>query len=152
MFLLYQFIILILLILSPFIIIFRILNDKEDKKRFLEKFSFSSKERKKGKLIWFHGASVGEILSILPLIKIYENNKYIDQILVTSNTLSSSRILKKFQFIKSVLSNFNKSEGKIFPYATTITRSGFNFLMRLTSFSPKLLGHLTGISNFLEKS
>ena len=102
MFLLYQFFILIILILSPFIIIFRILKDKEDKKRFLEKFSFSSKERKKGKLIWFHGASVGEILSILPLIRSYENNKYVDQILVTSSTLSSSRILKKFQFRKTV--------------------------------------------------
>ena len=102
MFFLYQFIILILLILSPFIIIFRILKDKEDKKRFLEKFSFSSKERKKGKLIWFHGASVGEILSIIPLVKYYEKKKKVNQILITSSTLSSSRVIKKFKFKKSI--------------------------------------------------
>ena len=46
---------------------FRILKNKEDKKRFLEKFSISSKNRKKGNLVWFHGASVGELLSVIPL-------------------------------------------------------------------------------------
>tara|TARA_B110000027_G_scaffold42838_1_gene47077 strand:- start:1090 stop:1239 length:150 start_codon:yes stop_codon:yes gene_type:complete len=45
MFFLYQIIVLILLILSPIIIIFRILKVKEDKKRFKEKFCFSSKKK-----------------------------------------------------------------------------------------------------------
>ena len=69
---LYQIIISFLLIISPLIIAFRIIKNKEDKKRFIEKFSFSTNNRKKGSLIWFHGASVGEILSIIPLIKKYE--------------------------------------------------------------------------------
>ena len=89
MFLLYQIIIFIILIFSPLIIIIRILKNKEDKKRFIEKFSITSKKRAKGKLIWFHGASVGEILSIVPLIKNYEKNNSIAQILITSSTLSS---------------------------------------------------------------
>ena len=75
MFFFYQIILTLVLPLSPLIILFRILKNKEDKKRFTEKFSISSKKRRNGKLIWFHGASVGEILSIIPIIKNYEKKK-----------------------------------------------------------------------------
>lgn len=102
MFFLYQIILSLLLIISPIIISLRIFNNKEDNKRFVEKFSLATKKRKQGKLIWFHGASVGEILSIIPLIKNYEKNKLIDQILVTSSTLSSAKIISKFKFKKTV--------------------------------------------------
>ena len=102
MFLLYQIITSILIIFSPIIIAYRILIKKEDKKRFLEKYSLPSKLKKKGKLIWFHGASVGELLTIIPLVKNYENNKSIKQILITSSTLSSSKVLKKYKFKKTV--------------------------------------------------
>lgn len=99
---LYQIIILIILLLSPLIIIFRIVKKKEDNQRFAEKFSFPSKKRINGKLIWFHGASVGEIMSVIPLIRHYEKNKSVKQILVTSSTLSSSRVIKKFKFKKTI--------------------------------------------------
>ena len=99
---LYHITILIILLISPIIIVYRILRNKEDKKRYVEKFSIPSKKRVKGKLIWFHGASVGEILSIIPLIKNYEKNKFIDQILITSSTLSSSKVLQKFKFKKTI--------------------------------------------------
>ncbi len=92
----------IIIIFSPLIIFYRILKNKEDKKRYIEKFSITSKKRVKGKLIWFHGASVGEILSIIPIIKKYEKNNSIAQILVTSSTLSSSKVLQKFKFKKTV--------------------------------------------------
>ena len=102
MFFFYQIILTLALPLSPLIIFFRILKNKEDKKRFTEKFSISSKKRRNGKLIWFHGASVGEILSIIPIIKNYEKKKSINQILITSSTLSSSKVLEKYKFKKTI--------------------------------------------------
>ncbi len=99
---LYHILIFIILIFSPIIIFYRILKNKEDKERFKEKFSIPSKKRVKGKLIWFHGASVGEILSVVPLIKNFEKDKSITQILVTSSTLSSSNVLQKFKFKKTI--------------------------------------------------
>ena len=102
MFFLYQILIAILLIFSPLIIFFRILKKKEDKKRYKEKFCFPSKKRINGNLIWFHGSSVGELLSILPLIQELEKNKSINQILITTSTLSSAQIFKKFNFKKTI--------------------------------------------------
>ena len=102
MFFIYQIIISIILLFSPLIIFFRILKNKEDKIRFKEKFCFFSKKRGKGKLIWFHGASVGEILSVIPLIHQYEKRRSITKILITSNTLSSSKVLEKYKFKKTI--------------------------------------------------
>ena len=104
-FLIYQFLLSIILFFSPFIIIFRIIKNKEYKFRFKEKFCFISKKRGSGKLIWFHGSSVGEILSAIPIIKKYDNDKSINKILITSSTLSSSKILEKIKF-KKLFTNF----------------------------------------------
>mgnify|MGYP001428276641 FL=1 len=101
-FFIYQLLTSILLIFSPFIIFYRILKNKEDKFRVKEKFCFSSKLRGNGKLIWFHGSSVGEIMSIIPIIKRYDNDKSINKILITSSTLSSSKILNKIKFKKTI--------------------------------------------------
>ena len=64
----------IILILSPLIILIRLLKKKEDFIRFKEKYSFFSKNRTNGKLIWFHGASVGEFQSIVPLLEKLEKS------------------------------------------------------------------------------
>ena len=101
MFILYQIIVSLLIIISPIIILYRLIKKKEDFTRFKEKFCFPTKKRFKGKLIWFHGASIGEIMSIVPLIKNYEKDSSIKQILLTSSTLSSSKIIKKFKFKKT---------------------------------------------------
>ena len=77
MLLFYRLLINFILLTTPVIIIYRILKKKEHHKRFLEKFGISSKKRNKGKLIWFHGSSVGEILSVIPLIENLEKKKYI---------------------------------------------------------------------------
>ena len=86
----YRILINITLFFSPLILVYRIVKKKEDPKRFLEKFSISNKKRNSGKLIWLNGSSVGEILSVIPLIEKLEKKKDIKQILLTSSTLSSS--------------------------------------------------------------
>ena len=102
MFLIYRTLINIIFIISPIIIFIRLLKKKEDFKRFKEKFCFFSKKRVRGKIIWLHGASVGEIQSVIPLIEKFEKNKKINQILVTSNTISSSKVLERINLKKTV--------------------------------------------------
>ena len=52
-------------------------------------------------------ASIGEAMSILPLIANYEKEKKIDKILITSITLSSSKLLeKKFKNSTKVIHQF----------------------------------------------
>lgn len=90
------------LIISPLIITIRLLKNKENIKRFKEKFGIIKKIRPKGKLIWFHVASVGEFQSIIPLLEKYETSKKISKILITSNTLSSSKIISDYKFEKII--------------------------------------------------
>ena len=78
----YRLLINTILFFSPIILILRLIKKKEDPNRFKEKLGFFSKKKKSGKLIWFHGASVGEIQSVLPLIEKFEKNKKINQILL----------------------------------------------------------------------
>ena len=98
----YRILINFIVLISPIIIFLRLIKKKENFFRFREKFCFFSKKRVEGKLIWFHGASVGELLSIFPLLKKLEKNKNFSQILVTSNTLSSSKIMDKIKSKKII--------------------------------------------------
>jgi 3-deoxy-D-manno-octulosonic-acid transferase len=102
MFFIYQVILSLLIVFSPIIFIFRFFKNKENKRSILEKICFSSKNRIIGKIIWFHGASVGEILSIVPILEKYEKDKSIKKILLTTSTLSSSKVIKKLKFKKII--------------------------------------------------
>jgi len=80
---------------APIYLYFRKIKKKEDAISYKEKLSRIEIAREKGFLIWFHVASVGEAMSILPLIEDCLKEKKIDKILLTSITLSSGNILKK---------------------------------------------------------
>ena len=69
MIIVYRLLINLILVASPLIVIFRFLKKKEDPIRFREKLGFFSGRRKKAKLVWFHGASVGELQSIVPVLE-----------------------------------------------------------------------------------
>lgn len=72
-----------------------VLRGKENLKRLLERWVTKQIKRPSGKLIWLHAASVGESLSLLPLIeKIIADNPKIN-ILITSTTKTSAEILEK---------------------------------------------------------
>ncbi len=102
MFLIYQLLLTLIILFSPIIILIRIFKGKEDISRFREKFCFFSRKKNSGKLLWFHGSSVGELMSILPVLNKYDKENSFNQILVTSSTLSSSKILQKYNFKKVI--------------------------------------------------
>ena len=92
---------------APFYLYFRKLRKKEDFIRYKEKLSKINIPRDNGFLIWFHIASVGEAMSIFPLIESCLEEKKIDKILLTSITLSSGKILeKKFSQNTKVIHQF----------------------------------------------
>ena len=121
----YRVLINFVILISPIIIIFRLIKNKESLSRFKEKFCFFSKKRSGGKLIWFHGASVGELQSIIPLLEKLEKKNNINQILITSNTLSSSKIMEKIKLKKVIHQFFPIDSGffffKIFKLLETFT-------------------------------
>ena len=69
---------------APIYLKFRKLKKKEDAERYKEKLSIINLPRGDGFLIWFHVASIGEAMSILPLIDKYIQDQKINRILITS--------------------------------------------------------------------
>jgi 3-deoxy-D-manno-octulosonic-acid transferase len=98
----YRILINLILLFSPIIILIRLLKKKESLNRVKEKIGFFKKNNNKGKLIWFHGASVGELQSIVPILEKLDKSNQIKKILITSNTLSSSRVISKAKLKKVV--------------------------------------------------
>jgi 3-deoxy-D-manno-octulosonic-acid transferase len=71
----------------------RIAQGKEDPARVSEKQGKPSALRPEGPLIWLHGASVGEALSMLPLIDTLSSVRPDLQFLVTTGTLTSAQLM-----------------------------------------------------------
>jgi 3-deoxy-D-manno-octulosonic-acid transferase len=87
-------------IISPLIFIYRIFKRKEDPKRFQEKLCIYSKKKIRNK-VWIHAASIGELMSVIPIINKFEKDNKIKSIIITTTTLSSARIFSKLKFRKT---------------------------------------------------
>ena len=70
-------------------------NGKEDPDRRGERWGRTGRQRPEGRLVWFHAASVGETQSILPLIARLLDTVPDVQVMVTSTTRSSARMLAR---------------------------------------------------------
>ena len=91
----------------------RVFFNKEDSSRYKEKIfisHFNIKKNNNKKLIWFHAASIGELKSIFPIIENLNTHENEREFLVTTSTLSSSKIADiKFK-------NYNNIHHRFFPY------------------------------------
>ena len=99
-------------LIYPFLLILiflRILLKKEDSSRYKEKIFVShfNIRKKRKKLIWFHAASIGELRSIVPIIQKLNSDALSLEFLITTTTLSSSKIAnKEFERYKNINHRF----------------------------------------------
>ena len=99
----YRFISILIVPFTNFFLFLRVLRNKDDKSRKKERFGISKIQNNNNDIIWFHAASVGETLSILPIVKILSENE--SNILITTVTQTSSSIISK-RFPKSVVHQY----------------------------------------------
>jgi len=107
MFFWYKFLTYLFYPFSHIYLFFRKLRKKEHPTRYKEKLAHISLSRGEGFVLWCHVASVGEAMSILPLIENFEQDEKIKKILITTITLSSAEVLqKRFGQNKKVIHQF----------------------------------------------
>ena len=81
--------------LAPRLLDGRAKQGKEDPIRVDERLGRASLPRPDGDLVWLHGVSVGETLSLLPVVERMRRERPDLTVLVTSGTLTSAQLLAK---------------------------------------------------------
>jgi 3-deoxy-D-manno-octulosonic-acid transferase len=79
--------------LAPTLLARRVKRGKEDPARLAERYGESSLARPPGPVIWVHGASVGELLSVIPLIEKLGGKGF--TVVCTSGTVSSASMAEQ---------------------------------------------------------
>ncbi len=81
--------------LAPRLLDARAKQGKEDPARVDERLGRASIARPDGALVWLHGVSVGETLSLLPVVERFRRERPDLNLLVTSGTLTSAQLLAR---------------------------------------------------------
>jgi 3-deoxy-D-manno-octulosonic-acid transferase len=81
--------------LAPRLLDARAKQGKEDPVRVDERLGRASLPRPDGDLVWLHGVSVGETLSLLPVVERLRQQRPDLTVLVTSGTLTSAQLLAR---------------------------------------------------------
>jgi len=87
---------------APIHLLYRKSKGKELADRYREKLGFYSIKRPSGKLIWFHVASIGELNSIIPVIKALSESDKKLYFLITSVTVSSSKVFARTNLLRTI--------------------------------------------------
>ncbi len=81
--------------LAPRLLDARARQGKEDPIRVDERLGVASVPRPEGEVVWLHGVSVGETLSLLPVVERFRQVRPDLTLLVTSGTLTSATLMAK---------------------------------------------------------
>jgi 3-deoxy-D-manno-octulosonic-acid transferase len=153
----------------PSVLAKRLKAGKESSERMNEKLGFYKLRRSKGRLIWFHVASVGELNSIIQLVKSLEADY---NVLITTITLNASKVFEKAEFkntihqfapldtpqiVKKFLGHWNPDVGvfidsELWPNLLNASSKRFkviNLNARLSDRSAKKWGCIKGLASYV---
>ncbi|MBP9752278.1 MAG: 3-deoxy-D-manno-octulosonic acid transferase [Proteobacteria bacterium] len=84
-------------LIYPFVLIViqkRLKKGKEDKNHYQERYGIPSFKKNEQEVVWLHGESIGEVLSLLPLIHYWQKKNPDDLILITTMTKTGGDMIK----------------------------------------------------------